>query len=522
MIALLFCFYSALMVQTGGTGLDNLWCLLVERLESTRIAGLHRIEVEGGHVLAAPALMEGEAGEFDVLRRSHSDGRVVYRPVARLRESQLSQLRNGKAIAGLASGDLLAHAGRRPRLAVRLASTAGVTSNALKQIETGLASYMAATGLYEAVKPADSWEGVLFFQGDPAEVRTSLERQSADALLNVVVHIAGERVHLICQVISSDGGSDELFGVSGTLTPELALVLSEVGERQGGASLQPIFSMPVPGDALDVARAQLDRAEGDEIVVLRPSELLIYTVSSEALNLIRRVSLAGLPPALYATRRPVGNVIAMDLDGNGSTELLIGGNLWAGGAVLWIDRERISFSLFDLQPLETAAFDGRPAFLAGRYRPGEDTFEDTIFILDRSLTAREAGELDGLRSLARLDTSGESYVELTAFGGIDVWDRRSGNLSKVMNSGENMVAFCSALPGLSGEWILAVESAAGGSNIRPINALTGAALPMKTVSALDIMTMCAYNPPGSQPSAIVLLGRDAFGEMRLVVCGWPW
>jgi hypothetical protein len=521
MIVLILCLVLPVVAQAGADNLDNLWDLFIERLESTRVAGLHRLEIEAGRALVAPALPEGRAGELDVIRRSRSDGGIVYRPVSRLRAGDAARLASGEAVPGLTTGDLLRFVGSRPRLVVRLAA-AGLTGDIPAQLEGSLAARIEGTGLYRTDKPPDTWAGTLFFHEETDDLKAALRKQGADALLNVVVHRSGERLQLLCQVISVNGGDDEIFGVEGSLTPELALLFSEAGTRHESPSAQPVISVAVPSDVLAVAAAQLDEAEGDEIAVLRPRELLIYSVSGEAVELLKKISLAELPAAAYATRRPVGMLSAVDIDGNGRQELLIGSNLWAGGAIVWLDGFQVSFTFLDLQPLQPASLNGHPAFLAGRYKPGEDTFEETVFIVDQSLVAREAGELSDLRTILRLDARGRQCAVVDSFGEMRVWDR-AGENSELSPSGISSAAVLGrAEPGLGDGWLLQAEESVGGSLIKPVKPPSGETLRIGVLSTLDIAALTAYNPPGSPPAALIVCGLDAYGGMKMAIYDWPW
>ncbi|HUX08909.1 MAG TPA: hypothetical protein VMX35_16540 [Acidobacteriota bacterium] len=523
MIYLLLSLALLFPAQTGEESLDGLWDLFIERFEQAKVSALHRLTVESGLAFVAPALPDAGANSYRVFRRVRERDRLVYKPVARLAGGQLEQLIRGEAPGSVRSGDLLTPDGRPLRLAVRLFSLARIASALQGQLEKSVSSRLEATGLFRtgAVENA-AYSDNPFLVEDIPRLRELLERQGFAAVLNIILRVSGNRVFLICQVISADEQSDEIFGISRSMTPELALLFTEESREPEMGGTRMLFSVPLPADVLDVAAFDYDGNEGDELAVLRHRELLIYSVGEGSTVLIKKIALTDLPRATYATRTPTGRVIPLDLNEDGHQELIIGSNLWSSGAVVWLDERNISFSFCDLQPLEAATLDGRPAFLAGRYRPGEDIFEDTLFIIDRNLTSRTTAEIGKTRALSSLDRNGELMLVVSVSGDLALWNRVSGNVDRESVKSGGAIRVGSALGGLKPGWIILAEAAPGGSAVTSMNIWSGVAAEHKISSRLDILAFTAYNPPGSRSIALAICGRDAFGGAQLVVYSWPW
>ncbi len=508
-------------LQVEGGALDDLALALLVRLESVGCLGFHRLAQEGELAAVAPALPGGE-GDYRVFRRSLVAGLAEYRPVARLRGDRLERLLDGRAVPGLRSGDLLVRDGRLPRVAVRAAPAVGVGVPAAfaALLESTLRARLAATGLYRIWNLGPDWDSyeVVVDAGLP-ELRRKLRRDGADAALNVVVAVRGERLAILCQVVAADPRSDELFGLSAPLAPELALLLQVAGEETPALPGRLLLTLPMPDGALDVAAAELDGGDGDELAVLTPSEILVYAFRDAELELTHRVSLADLPPAPYPTRSPAGRLLAGDIDRDGRLELLAACNLWAAGAEVEIGARHVVRPLA-LQPLALTSEGGGPALVGGRYIAGEDTFGGALLLGDGETVAPAVRSLQGLRSLHRLDPGGFSFVVVGPAGAAALW-RRDGE-SESLPFGPVAALACS--PRLAAGLALYAEAGTGGGGgdrLVVANIVSPSAAAAAILTSLDIVAIAPYNPPGTDARAVAVIGRRPDGGAVLACFGWP-
>ena len=502
---------QAPQVETGA--LDRLADAVVLRLAESRAAGFHSIVIGEGLVTVTPELPAQILEDYRVYRRG-DEARFEWRAVKRLGARDLETLKAGRPVGGVEPGDLLLRDGRGPAVALSVAVGEAAEGGFSRQLKAAIAERLDRSGVF-AFKPADATEASLEAQ---APQRENLAEQGIDVLLTVDAHRMAGQLVLICRVYAVNQELDGFFSLTTPLEADLALLLQHDAEAgQGGGLL--ILTSPLPGGLLDLAAANVDGAEGDELIALTRERLLIYKVADRRLELSRIVELEDLPRARFATRMPAGRVVPIDIDGNGRTELLIGSNLFAGGAVVWLERDHVSFRLLDFQPLERTTFGGGPAFLCGRYRSGEDTFEDSIFISDEEFTVRKLADFKSTRSMCRLDDEGRELMVEPSMGQVAHWKPAESFSEQPMS----LVAPGAVFGGPAGDGsYLRAEPAAGGFRVVAVESESHDASATAILTPLDIEALAAYNPPGPAEKAVAVCGRDNRGGVVLALYSWPW
>ena len=404
--------------------------------------------------------------------------------------------------------------GRIPR--VSIGSTAA--GDLARQLEAAIAQRLGRSGLFRFDAAGAGAEFVGASAESLSALRADLAEKGVDIFLAVEAHRVAGRLVLLCRVYSATAEHDGYFSITSELEPDLALLLQHGAESGEGGGLL-ILTAPLPDDLLDLAAAEVDGVEGDELIALTGDRLLIYKLANRRLELSRIVDLEDLPRARFATRSPAGRVVPIDIDGNGSRELLVGSNLLEGGAVVWLQRDHVSFRLLDFQPLERTVVDGKTAFLCGRYRTGEDTFEDSIFLADADFTISKLADVRSTKSIYRLDGYGRELIVSHPIGRAALWQPSESPDRQPLDGVGPEAVFGG--PAGHGAYLLA-EPAAGGFRVMAADCETHTPFSTAILTALDIEALAAYNPPGPAEKAVAVCGKDSRGEIVLALYSWPW
>jgi hypothetical protein len=518
MISVILALFIAAGPQTQDGSLRDITAGIIYELENCRVSGLHRVIIGSGGVTVSPPLQEA-TGAYRLLRREVRWGRIHYGTVAVLDAHQLAALTAGEVPADLRSGDLLQRLNGKPRLAVRVATEVGQPPVFAKLLESTLTAHLAATGVLEEARPLSGWGGDA---GPPASyldsVRAAISGMNVDAALNLVFATGNDRIVVLGQIIGADPSQDELFGLRFSLSPEIALLMQTGPESAGPKPGRLLLSMPMPAGVLAVGAADIDRREGDELLLLTSNELLVFRYGNSALELHRKVSLAGTTPAQYLTRSPSGRIVKADVDGDKQMELLISCNLWASGVKVDFGR-RLDTVHLPIQPLAVDKLGGKINILGGDYYPGEDTFQPELSLTDERFFSSTKIVLKGVRSLLPLDTSAAGYLAHYPDGRAGIWRRSEGGRIEELKTVRFEAAASS--PELAPGKIVFAERRQGGDMIAAADFASPDPPAAGILTSLEIDYIALLKLPGGRTKAIACGGKGADGAKRLEVYAWP-
>ena len=336
-----------------------------------------------------------------------------------------------------------------------------------------------------------------------------------------MTYLSGGRLYVVCQIVSVDAASDEIFSVVEPLTAELAMLLQESGREANFGYGRGILSLPLPGDVLAMTAADIDEVKGDELVILTPSELLVFTFQEGSLDLLQRIPLADMRAALLQTREPTGTVLVSDLDGDSHKEILIGSNLWAGGAVIYV-RDSVRIRHLDFQPLALTIENSRLAIVGGHYRPGEDTFLDDMSFASGDFTFFRNFVMPGIRSLHRLDHSGTSFIRITPL--CEAWLQDSLVNGRGSSLDLRGVKAMTTSPRVAAGWSVHAASSRStdyGDRIILTKIISPNHPAVGILTEYDILALAVVDPAGPMTRVIALCGRSEDGQMWLALYSWP-
>lgn len=174
----------------------------------------------------------------------------------------------------------------------------------------------------------------------------------------------------------------------------LAWELGNSSARQADWSIREV--MRLDSVVLDVACGQLDGTGNDEVVLLLPGAVVVYSWRNDTLVPLARHSLASLPDAREPTRVPTGNLLLADYNDDGRDDLFVRSfNKQQGELLSFSGVELRSWRRLEGVPLCLWRRAGRPVILLGSTEPGSNRLQSRYQLVDINASSGPVKTLAG-------------------------------------------------------------------------------------------------------------------------------
>jgi len=223
----------------------------------------------------------------------------------------------------------------------------------------------------------------------------SVKRQGASLLLRGVLGVEGGNVTLTAELTplhvpfwarlidSKPRGAKHHLFASEKADDEIILLLGRAmaPPALGSWHLEEILSLP--GQVIDLGLGDLDGDSQDELVLLLPDAIEVFSLGEHGPKHITRHGLSHLPEALVRSRDPAGNLLVKDFNRDGRAEVFFRlFNKRQGQILAWVGSGFRELRRLDAVPLCQFSQGKRPMLLFGWPEPGTNRYQNKVQVVD--------------------------------------------------------------------------------------------------------------------------------------------
>jgi hypothetical protein len=411
----------------------------------------------------------------------------------------------------------------KPTVAIRIANSFKIPDASAGFVAGLVAQRLEESGLFDISQTIEIISSAPVLDDTVLnDLRLQMREKRVDLLLNLTMFQRSDILLVTCQIVGSESGKKDFFSQEISLTPEWSVLLQQGTDRMPGVagSARLVLSIPIPSETLCVQAVEADGESGDELVLLEPDSLTVFSFDRGRLRILSSLPLFPILRSEYPTRSPDGMIISADADADGREDIIASSNLWSGSVMIVPDLD-FRFDQLDFQICGFKDAELPPKALVSSYRPGEHLFSGDVRCLDSSGSVTGRFRISDFRSITAIDSENKRFLSLTSRGRLMLLDEEFNEA--VVTSSEAVRFKALATIGRTDRALLVLagyreysrgEGSAGDMEPRG-DSLLVARLEGSTLSivaeystALDIRDISVYNPAGFQPGYITVLGID--------------
>lgn len=372
---------------------------------------------------------------------------------------------------------------------------------------------------------------------DPQRYRQILASEKIDYFVHAIFSRNGKDYYVTCQIVAREKRNDDLLVINLGFAPELAMLFkNKISETETNNSKTPLIArFPVSKDSLAISGFSASTTSPDILVLLTPAQIYLFGSRSGTPALQKTHALPQIESSEYITRAPVAQLSRI-YDDEGNSSLAATSNLWAQSIIL--SGSDLSGQVQPHYLLAPYTRDNKQLWLTGFYLPGENSWGESIRIVDDRGTSFKLYSFENLKELVRISSEGNSYIVRNVYDEISIWqedeslenlERTNQQVEKIKNikaltydtklTGMIVIAATSD-PSLlhletgdnqEGDYLVFLDRK--GKKLNPLKAC----IP----TSLDIKDIAVYNPAITSGKAIAVLGADKNKELFLEIYSWP-